>query len=64
MTGEFKAGVYLVSRRVPEKLSKREGVKALIEKKLNLPTAIHFEIHLVKPEKAEPYMRREGNAPC
>ena len=60
--GDYVAGsdvdILIVSRKIPEKLSERGRIKALIEERLNLPYYHPFEIHLVRPEEAEPYLKR------
>ena len=62
--GDYVAGsdvdVLVISRRVPEKLSERGRIKVLIEERLNLPYYHPFEIHLVRPEEVESYLRRTG----
>ena len=62
--GDYVAGsdvdILVISRKIPEKLSERGRVKALIEERLNLPYYHPFEIHLVRLEEAEPYLKRTG----
>lgn len=62
--GDFVASsdvdVVVVSQGAPEKLSERAGIRASIEEKLNLPYYHPFEIHLVRPDEAEPFFRRAG----
>lgn len=52
--------VLIVSPNVPERAIGRAGVKVLLEEKLNLPYYHPFEIHLLKPEEADVYLRRAG----
>ena len=50
--------VLVVAPSVPSDLRKRAEIKVLIEDKLQLPYYHPFEIHLLRPEEAEPYLRR------
>ncbi len=62
--GDFVAGsdvdILIVSNSVPERIVGRGKIKVLIEEKLNLPYYHPFEIHLLKPEEAELYLRKAG----
>jgi len=60
--GDYVAGsdvdVLLVSPAVSRRAVERGRIKALIEERLGLPYYHPFEIHVLTPEEAEPYLRR------
>ncbi|OYT59180.1 MAG: DNA polymerase subunit beta [Desulfurococcales archaeon ex4484_217_1] len=62
--GDYVAGsdvdVLVISPNIPEKMIKRGEIKAEIEEKLNLPYYHPFEIHILRPEEAKPYLKKIG----
>lgn len=52
--------ILIISDETPMKPTGRSGVKVMIEERLNLPYYHPFEIHLLRPDEAEPYLRRAG----
>jgi len=52
--------ILVVSQSVPRRAIEKAKVKALIEEKLGLPLYHPFEIHLLTPQEAQPYMKRAG----
>jgi len=62
--GDYVAGsdvdILIVSPSVPDEARERARVKVMIEERLDLPYYHPFEMHLVKPEEAEAYLRRAG----
>jgi len=64
--GDYVGGsdvdILIVSKHVPEDLRGRGVVKALIEERANLPYYHPFEIHVLRPEEVEYYIRRAGSA--
>ncbi len=59
-TGGSDVDVLIVSPNAPKTLLSRAKVKVLIEERLNLPHYHPFEIHVLRPEEAEAYLRRAG----
>jgi len=62
--GDYVAGsdvdILVISPDIPEKMIKRGKIKAKIEEKLNLPYYHPFEIHVLRPEEAESYLKKAG----
>jgi len=62
--GDYVAGsdvdVLVISPNIPEKMIKRGEIKVKIEEKLNLPYYHPFEIHILRPEEAKPYLKKIG----
>ncbi|MEM1779045.1 MAG: nucleotidyltransferase domain-containing protein [Ignisphaera sp.] len=56
--GGSDVDIVIVSPNIPNGALSRAGVKALIEKMLDLPYYHPFEIHLLKPEEAIRYLSR------
>ncbi len=56
--GGSDVDILIVSREIPGKAIERAEIKAIIEEKLGLPPYHPFEIHLLTPREAEPYLRR------
>ena len=60
--GDYVGGsdvdILIISREIPGKAIERAEIKAVIEERLNLPLYHPFEIHLLTPREAEPYLRR------
>jgi predicted nucleotidyltransferase len=50
--------VLIISQEVPVKAIEKAKIKAAIEERLNLPPYHPFEIHLLTPQEARPYLRR------
>ncbi len=50
--------ILIISSEVPEKLSERSRIRVLIEERLKMPYYHPFEFHIVRPEEAEPYLKR------
>ena len=50
--------VLIVSAHTPEDLRSRSRIKAMIEEELGLPYYHPFELHLLKPDEAQQYLRR------
>lgn len=57
-TGGSDVDVLLVSEHMPNKLIDRAKLKALIEEKLGLPYYHPFEMHLLRLEEAEYYIKK------
>ena len=53
--------ILVISSKIPEGLFERGRIKAEIEKEAGLPYYHPFELHMVRPEEAEPYLRRIRN---
>ncbi len=60
--GDYVGGsdvdILIISQEIPRKAVEIAEIKAFIEEKLNLPPYHPFEIHLLTPQEAEPYLRR------
>ncbi len=56
--GGSDVDILIISEEIPGKAIERAEIKAIIEEKLNLPSYHPFEIHLLTPQEAEPYLRR------
>ena len=56
--GGSDVDILIISKEVPGKAIEKAEIKAIIEEKLNLPPYHPFEIHLLTPQEAEPYLRR------
>ena len=60
--GDYVGGsdidILIISKAVPERPIERSRIKIMIEDKLNLPYYHPFEIHILKPDEAKPYLRR------
>lgn len=52
--------ILVVSQNIPERVTERAGIKALVEERLGLPYYHPFEIHVLRPEEAEIFLRRAG----
>ncbi|MDW8063781.1 MAG: hypothetical protein RMI43_06390, partial [Candidatus Caldarchaeum sp.] len=50
----------IISDEIPETMLERAALKVELEKKAGLPYYHPFELHLVRPDEAEPYFRRAG----
>jgi hypothetical protein len=62
--GDYVGGsdvdVLVISEEIPDGLSERSKIKVMIEDESNLQYYHPFEIHLLKPEEAEIYLRKAG----
>jgi len=60
--GDYVAGsdvdILIISSKVPERPSERSKIKVLIEERLKMPYYHPFELHIVRPEEAELYLKR------
>ena len=57
-TGGSDVDIIIVSDRVPENALRRAAIKARIEDAINLPYYHPFEIHLLRPEEAQHYLKK------
>ncbi len=55
--GGSDVDVLIISQNIPEKAIEKAKIKAVIEEKLNLPPYHPFEIHLLTPKEAQPYLK-------
>jgi len=58
--GGSDVDILVVSQSIPRRAIEKAKIKALIEEKLGLPPHHPFEIHLLTPQEAQPYMKRAG----
>jgi len=56
--GGSDVDILVVSQSAPRKAVEKAKIKALIEEKLELLPHHPFEIHLLTPQEAQPYMKR------
>lgn len=60
--GDYVGGsdvdVLIISPNTPKGPLEKARIKALIEDRLNLPYYHPFEIHILTPKEAQPYLRR------
>ena len=56
--GGSDVDILIISQEIPGKAIEKAEIKAIIEEKLDLPPYHPFEIHLLTPQEAEPYLRR------
>lgn len=59
-TASSDVDILVVSQSIPERVAERARIKAHVEEKLELPYYHPFEIHLLRPEEAEHFLRRAG----
>ncbi len=56
--GGSDVDILVVSENTPRKTLEKARIKAQVEEKLNLPPYHPFEIHLLTPQEAQPYLKR------
>jgi len=56
--GSSDVDILVVARELPRSHLERARIKALVEERCGLPYYHPFEIHLVTPDEAEPFLRR------
>ncbi len=58
--GGSDVDILVISPSTPRKPIEKAKIKAQVEEKLNLPPHHPFEIHILTPQEAQPYLEKTG----